>query len=78
MSLKKGALQTGDGLGPAPGLEVAIHLPSITEDLLLLRRHRATSLLHATPCPAIVHHSVDLLRATAHHRVIIDKKAHHL
>lgn len=78
MSSRRGALQTGDGLDPVPGLEVAILLPSITEDPPL-HRHRVTSLLRAMLCPAIVRRFVDpLLRATAHHHVIIDKKAHNL
>lgn len=79
MSSRRGELQTGDGPGPAPGPEVAIHLPSIIEDLPLHRRLHVTSLLRAMLCPAIVRRYVDpLLRATAHHHVIIDKKAHNL
>lgn len=76
---RRGAHRTGDGLDPVPGLAVAILLPSITEDLLPRRRRHVTSLLRAMLWPAIVRRFADpLLRATAHHRAIIDKKARHL
>lgn len=78
MSSRRGAPQTGDALDPAPGPEVAILLPSITEDLHLHRHHRVTSLRHAMLCPAIVRFEDPLLRAIAHHHVIIDKKARNL
>lgn len=74
VSTRTGALPLPTSVGhvPAPGPEVAIHLP-ITEDLPLL----ATSRLHATPCRVIAHPRGGILHSTiAHHHVIIGRKAH--
>lgn len=74
-SMRREALPAGVGHVPAPDPEVAIHLPTITEDPPL----RAISRLHATLCRAIVHPPGGTPHSTiAHHHVIIGRKAHHL
>lgn len=75
VSLRRGALPTGVGHVPAPDLEAAIHHPTVTEDLPL----HATNHLLALLCHAIVHPPGGTLHSTtAHLRVIIGRKAHHL
>lgn len=73
--MRREALPAGVGHVPAPDPGVAIHLPTITEDLPL----RATSRLHAMLCRAIVHPLGGIRHSTiAHHHVIIGRKAHHV
>lgn len=75
VSTRRGALPTGIGRVLAPDPGVAIHLPTITEDL---PRH-ATSHLHAMLCRAIAHPPGGTLHSTiAHRHVITGKKASHL
>lgn len=74
--MKRGALLTGvdHAPGPAPAPEAGIHLPIITEDLLL----RTTSHLHAMLCHAIVHPPGGILHNIALLRVTIGRKGGHL